>query len=127
MKHFSLAKASLTAAYAVAALAPANIAHATSGDGYSNGVLAVFGPLFILFVLAVAAIAIGLFVLWVVMLVDALQRKNWQDDTQKNVWIIVLVLSFFAGFSWVAAIVYYFAVKRQLDSSTATVKGKAKK
>lgn len=127
MKQFSQAKAGLTAAYAVAALAPASIAHATSGDGYGNGALAVFGPLFILFVLAVAAIALGLFVLWVVMLVDALQRKNWQDETQKNVWVIVLIVSFFAGFSWVAAIVYYFAVKRQLDSAKTAVKSQPKK
>lgn len=127
MKHFSLAKASLTAAYAAAALAPASIAHATSVDGYDNGALAVFGPLFFLFILAVVAVAIGLFVLWVVMLVDALQRKNWQDETQKNVWVVVLIVSFFAGFSWVAAIVYYFAVKRQLDSTEAIGKSTSKK
>lgn len=74
-----------------------------------------FGSLFILFIFVFFAILIGLFVFWIVMLVDAFRRKNWPNDDQRTLWLIILVASFFLQMYWLAALIYYFAMKKPLD------------
>ncbi len=123
MKNFNYRQAAVTAGMTVASFLPSTTtAHAddygssvstnAAGAGLAFGLLAFF--------IAAAAVSLALFVLWVVMLVDALQRKNWQDDNQKNLWIILLVVSFFVSLWGIVAIVYYFAVRKQLGSAPAT-------
>ncbi len=121
MKKFNLAQAALTAVAAVLTLSPAALAHAGDYD-YSTGSSAVgasfaFGLWIFLLVLVVIGLAITVF--WVVMLIDALQRKNWRDESQKNLWIILLIGSFFVSMTWLAAIVYYFAVRKPLGKASA--------
>lgn len=75
---------------------------------------AVFGGLLI-FWLIFAVIALALFIFWVVMLIDCIKRTNWKQESDKNLWLVVLIVGFVLGLSGIAAIVYYFAVKRALD------------
>ncbi|VVB78352.1 Uncharacterised protein [uncultured archaeon] len=63
-----------------------------------------FGIVF-LFILIIA-IAICAFVFWIMMIVDCATRK-FKDDTEKVVWIIVIVLAGIIG-----SLIYYFVVKR---------------
>ena len=62
--------------------------------------------LFIVFlVLIIVALVIFLFIFWILMIIDAAKRK-FKDETEKVVWILVVVL-----LGWLGAIIYYFAVK----------------
>ena len=54
------------------------------------------------------------------MLVDVFKRTNWQDDGQKNLWMIILIVSLFIGLSGIASIIYYFVVKKPLDKAGKT-------
>ena len=65
-------------------------------------------------------IGIALFIFWIFMLVDVFKRTNWQDDGQKNLWMIVLIVSLFIGLSGIASIIYYFVVKKPLDKAGKT-------
>ncbi|MDP3966047.1 MAG: PLDc N-terminal domain-containing protein, partial [archaeon] len=59
-------------------------------------ILALLLPLILIGVLG--------FVFWVIMLVDASQRK-FKDDSEKIVWILVIVLTGIVG-----ALIYYFVI-----------------
>lgn len=116
--RFNKLQAFATALIAALALAPAGIVKA---DDYSAappvaafGVLAGLGGVLLIFFF----VSIAAFVFWVVMLIDALQRKNWQDESQKNLWLILLIVSFFVGFSFVVALVYYFVIRKPLGKDT---------
>jgi heme/copper-type cytochrome/quinol oxidase subunit 2 len=67
----------------------------------------VFG-IIILALVVLLAIAIGIwaFVFWILMIIDAAQRKSLSDG-ERIAWILVLV---FIGI--IGALIYYFAVKR---------------
>jgi hypothetical protein len=62
----------------------------------------------------IIVISIVSFVFWLLMLIHAVQHKS----PDRNTWIIVLVASFFTGFSLVGAIVYYFAEKKKAELAT---------
>ena len=79
--------------------------------------IGVFAVLFWLFFLAIMAINILGLIFWIYMLVDVIQRKNWEDENQKILWVLVVVLA-----GWIGAIIYYFVVKRPSDQkSTAEI------
>jgi prolipoprotein diacylglyceryltransferase len=59
----------------------------------------------ILFVALFSLIVLG-FVLWVMMLVDCAKR-DFKNENDKVVWILVIVLTGIIG-----AIIYYFIIKR---------------
>ena len=59
----------------------------------------------IIFVLAIIALAVFCFVFWILMIIDCAKR-NFKNDTEKIVWILVIVLAGFIG-----SLIYYFAVK----------------
>jgi len=65
----------------------------------------------------VAIIGILIFVLWIVMLIDCIKRDNDEfpgtGDNTKNIWLIVLIVTFIFSYWWIAAIVYYFTVMRK--------------
>jgi len=63
----------------------------------------VFG--FIILILVIIALAIFLFVFWILMIIDCAKRK-FKDDTEKVIWILVLVFLQVLG-----AAIYYFVVK----------------
>ncbi|MBD3259182.1 hypothetical protein GF371_00965 [Candidatus Woesearchaeota archaeon] len=52
------------------------------------------------------AIMILLFIFWLLMLIDCAKR-GFKNETDKVVWILVIVLVGFIG-----AIIYYFVVRR---------------
>ncbi|MEI6169802.1 MAG: hypothetical protein WCP56_02255 [Candidatus Saccharibacteria bacterium] len=87
-------------------------ADSTASAGLAIGLLIVWGIFFV--------IGIALFIFWIFMLVDVFKRTNWQDDGQKNLWMIVLIVSLFIGVSAIASIIYYFVVKRPLDKAGKT-------
>jgi hypothetical protein len=67
-----------------------------------GGIFAGLGMLMFLLV----AVAIGLFVMWIVMIVHAAQHPV----PNKVVWIVIMVLT-----GWLGSILYYFIVKRPFD------------
>ncbi|MBI2451978.1 PLDc_N domain-containing protein [Candidatus Pacearchaeota archaeon] len=58
-----------------------------------------------IFITAVFMAVIALFAFWIWMIVDCAQR-DFRDDTEKIVWILVIVLLSILG-----ALVYFIAVK----------------
>jgi hydrogenase-4 membrane subunit HyfE len=56
-------------------------------------------------------VGIALFVFWILMLIDVFKRTNWKQESDKTLWIILVIILGYLG-----AIIYYFAVKRQLDA-----------
>ncbi|GDX62537.1 hypothetical protein LBMAG34_0710 [Candidatus Saccharibacteria bacterium] len=98
----------------------ADVAAATTATaGLAAGLLIVWG--------VVAIIGLALFIFWVVMLIDVFKRKNWQDESQKNLWMIIMIVSIFVGLAGLAAIIYYFVVKRALDSKGSAPQASAQK
>lgn len=61
------------------------------------------------FYFVVFGLAISLLILWVLMLIDCIQR-NFPKPDDKTVWILVVVLT-----GWIGALIYYFMVKRPAD------------
>jgi hypothetical protein len=88
-------------------------------EGAVAGLVAALGGLIFLVVI----IGIAFFVFWVVMLVDAATRdeKSFKEvgAGEKTIWLLVLVLSMFLGLSWLAAILYYFIVRKKAKSLEA--------
>ncbi len=83
---------------------------------------AVAGVLFILMlVFLVILLIIASVVFWIWMIVDCLTRR-FDNDSDKIVWIIVLIFLHFFG-----AIIYYFVVKAKDKDIENTRQNKAKK
>ncbi len=68
----------------------------------------------VLLVLAVIVIAILAFIFWILMLIDCAKR-NFKNDSEKVVWIIVIAL-----LGAIGAAIYYFAVKVNEKKSDKT-------
>ncbi|MBU0761228.1 MAG: PLD nuclease N-terminal domain-containing protein [Nanoarchaeota archaeon] len=63
--------------------------------------------IFIFLFLIIFALAILVFIFWIWMLVDCAKR-NFKNDNDKIIWILVIVLAGIIG-----AIIYYFVVKHE--------------
>lgn len=62
-------------------------------------------------------IAMALFVLWVIALVDCIRRRDDEFTGGKNtktVWLAVLIASLLIDPYWVSAPIYYFAIMRKV-------------
>lgn len=81
----------------------------------ATGIIASFG----VFILIIAAISIAFFIWWIFMLVDAFKRTNWNDESQKTTWLVILIVGFLIGFGWLATILYYFMIRKPLGKATA--------
>lgn len=81
----------------------------TTTSTTSDAAGAAFGIGMLLFIGFVSLIFLALFVLWVVMLIDCVKRQFEARTT----WLIVLIVGLFIGYYPIAAIVYYFMVKRK--------------
>ena len=55
-------------------------------------------------------IGILFFVFWIIILIDAVTRK-FKEDSEKIVWVIVIIFASFIG-----ALIYYFIVYRKYKS-----------
>lgn len=73
----------------------------TAAAGLGIGIMIIWGIFMI--------IGLALLVLWIMMLVDAMKRQ-WPERTT---WLAILIVSFFLGLHWLAAILYYFLVKKK--------------
>ncbi len=129
MTKSTIIKASAAVATLAASVAPL-VAHAddltnTSVDTTTSAASTaaaggILGALLIFWIVALV-IGLGFLIFWIVMLIDAFKRTNWQDDGQKNLWLVMLIVSIFVGLAWLAALLYYFMVKRALDKGAAPV------
>ena len=67
-------------------------------------------------------IGLLLFILNVWMLVDALQRQEYEfpgsTGSSKTLWIVLLAVGIFIGLGWIVAAVYYFRVFRAVKRGT---------
>lgn len=61
----------------------------------------------IVFGLIIAGISIFIFVFWISMIIDCVKRK-FREDSEKIVWILVLIFTGIIG-----ALIYYFIVKKK--------------
>jgi len=52
------------------------------------------------------------FVIW--MLIDCIKREE-KDFKDRTLWLVLLVIGIFCGYSGILSLVYYFAIKRKLD------------
>lgn len=56
------------------------------------------------------------FIFWLVMLIDCFKRENDEfpkaTENTKTIWIVVLLVSWLAGMYWLAALLYFFLVRR---------------
>jgi len=52
------------------------------------------------------------FTIW--MLIDCIKRDE-KDFKDRTLWLVILVIGLFAGYSGILSIVYYFTVKKKLD------------
>ncbi len=84
-----------------------------SANAVSGGVVAVIFAVWGVLVIG----GILLLVFWVVMLIDVLKRTNWKQESDKTLWILLVILLGYLG-----AIIYYFAIKRQLDAKKSASK-----
>lgn len=108
-----------TLALAVPALAHAADDYSSTTTDTATGAaagtaMAGFVGIWLIFFLIMVAVGIAFLIFWIIMLVDAFKRTNWQDESQKTTWLIILIASIFIGLSWLAAILYYFIVKKAL-------------
>ncbi len=58
------------------------------------------------------AFAFLAFIIW--MLIDCVGRDE-KDFKDKTLWMVLLIVGIFCGYSGILSIVYYFAVKKKLD------------
>lgn len=81
----------------------------TYDSGVSDAAAAGLGIGLMIFWGIFMIIGLLFFILWIMMLVDAIKRQ-WPERTT---WLIILIVSFFLGLHWLAAILYYFLVKKK--------------
>ena len=86
---------------------------------FAGTAIAGLAGLWIFLIVLISGIALFFFIFWIIMLVDCAKRKpeEFPDGGQnsKTLWIILLTVTFFLGnSSGIAAIVYYFVVKRKV-------------
>lgn len=84
-------------------------ASTAAAGGIVAGALVIWGIMVI--------VGIFLFVFWILMLIDVFKRTNWKQESDKTLWIILVIILGYLG-----AIIYYFAVKRQLDAKKPATK-----
>lgn len=89
-----------------------NLALAESGSTGGAAVGAAFGIFFIVimvFYMLFIAAAIAGFVFWIIMIIDVAQRTNWENENDKTMWILIVILTGVIG-----ALIYYFMVRKKL-------------
>ncbi len=67
-------------------------------------------------------ILFALFVFWIIMVIDAVKREEYEypnsTGSTKTVWLLVLIIGWFVGFHWIVAPVYYFMVYKKIKRGT---------
>lgn len=86
-----------------------HFALAKGGDTTVGIGIMIFFVIIAILYIVFFAFAILMFIFWVMMLVDVAQRANWENENDKTVWILVVVLA-----GGIGAVIYYFMIKRKL-------------
>lgn len=75
-----------------------------------------FMGFYFLFMIALWLVMIAGVILWIVMLVDVVQRKTEdfpnKSENDRMVWILIVALT-----NWLGGIIYYFAIYRKYPRS----------
>ncbi len=80
---------------------------ASSAAGAGIVVLGFFFVIiWIIFVVAIFALALFMLLVWIFMLIDVVKRADWKDDNEKIMWLLIVIL-----LGGIGAIIYYFAVR----------------
>ncbi len=70
----------------------------------------------------VALLGLAFLAFWVWMLIDSIQREEYEypnsTGNSKTVWLVVLLASWLVGFYWLAAILYYFMIYKKVRRGT---------
>jgi hypothetical protein len=111
----------IVSAAGLATLVTATPAFAAAGDG--SDAVGAGAALFLAFCWGLfALLALAVFVVWILMIVDAAKREEYEfpDSTgnTKMVWLLVLIIGGFLGFTWIVAPVYYFMVYKKIKRGT---------
>ncbi|MDD3887432.1 MAG: hypothetical protein PHN19_01525 [Patescibacteria group bacterium] len=108
--NFAFAQNDLDFNYTTTTTLNESDAEALAGLGMGMGIFGI--------IIAIIGGLIGLFflVFWIMMLVDCIKR----EFPNRGVWLAVLIITFFVGWSWLASILYYFMVKKK---NVGTMKG----
>ncbi len=69
-------------------------------------------------------VALAVFIFWIFMLIDALKRTNWKQESDKNLWTVILIASLFVGLNGIAAILYYFIVRKPMGKADVATPAK---
>ncbi len=85
----------------------------TAEDEAAAAIAGGLGIGLIILWLVFAAIGLFFFIFWIIMLVDCVKRQF----PERGMWLAILIISIFIGLSWLAAIIYYFVVKRKNPGS----------
>lgn len=76
-----------------------------------------FGLLYIACWGLFALLGIGLLIFWIMMLIDCIQRDEadfpGSTGNSKTMWLIILLVSWLFGLSWLSAVLYYFMIKKK--------------
>lgn len=87
-----------------------------ASDAAASALCGGFGLIYLVCWGLAALIGIALLVFWILMLVDCFQRDESEfpnsSGNSKTIWLVVLLASWIVGFNWLAALIYYFMVKR---------------
>lgn len=92
-----------------AALAQVNEATNEATTAAAGAVAGVAVGGMMVFFGAMILVGLAFLIFWVLMLIDCAKR----EFPDKNTWLIVLIVSFFVGMQWLAALLYYFMVKNK--------------
>ncbi len=90
-----------------------NYDYGTSTTTSSTAAAGIVGFSLIFFLLWFAFCIFAL-VYWILMLIDVIKRTNWENDSDKTLWLLVVILLGILG-----AIVYRFVVVSKLGKAGA--------
>jgi uncharacterized BrkB/YihY/UPF0761 family membrane protein len=84
-----------------------------AANAATGGILAALAGVWIFLII----VGLLFFIFWLLMLINAIKLDDATfqkiGSGERTLWLIVLGVSFFVGFSWLAAIVYYFVIYRK--------------
>ncbi|MFA6028169.1 MAG: hypothetical protein WC752_04555 [Patescibacteria group bacterium] len=80
----------------------------TTDSGSAAGAAALGIGMIVIWGLAML-VGLAFFIFWIVMLIDCIKRQFEARST----WLAIMIVSIFVGLSWLAAILYFFMVKRK--------------
>ncbi|MFZ3062744.1 MAG: hypothetical protein WA148_03250 [Actinomycetota bacterium] len=91
-----------------------------AGEAAAAALCGGFGLVYLFCIGLIVILALAFLVFWILMLVDCIQRdeKDFPGSTgnSKVVWLVILLASWVFSLYWVAAILYYFLVKRKAEA-----------